>query len=327
MRPAKERCQGPHMRFSVIIPAYNARDVLERTVRSALSQTYHDFEVVISDDGSPDDTLDVANALAKTDARIRVVTGLNGGCSVARNRGVEVASGQFCVLLDADDMLKPDYLATMSAFIDRCPGYDIYSCNGDRLMAEGRTEPFLGGDGYDRETSWTLDDIIPVDRIFIMAVIRRETHARLGGFRDDLRYAEDYDFWLRALALGARHRFIPQRLGIYVESAGSKSKNRIPHAQAQIRIFESLMAMPELTDTQRALCVRKLDGLRTRIRRVELETRLVDGDYRGARAEYLHVGDAYLDKRKYAAGLAAMMLSPRLYARLFAARATKRAAS
>ena len=315
------------MRFSVIIPAYNARDVLERTVRSALSQTYHDFEVVISDDGSPDDTLDVANALAKTDARIRVVTGLNGGCSVARNRGFEAATGEFCVLLDSDDMLKPDYLATMSAFIDERPGYDIYSCNGDRLMAEGRTEPFFSGPEYARETSWTLDDLIPVDRIFIMATVRRATHQRIGGFRSDLRYAEDYYFWLRALAQGARHRFTAQSLGTYVESASGKSKNRIPHAEAQIRIFEALAAMPELTDAQRALCARKLEGLHTRIRRVRLETRVVEGDYAGARGEYLRVADAYIDKRKYAMGLAAMMIIPRLYARLFAARKAKRAAS
>jgi glycosyltransferase involved in cell wall biosynthesis len=315
------------MRFSVIIPAYNARDVLERTVRSALAQTYHDFEVVISDDGSPDDTLEVANALAKRDSRVRVVTGLNGGCSVARNRGFEAARGEFCVLLDADDMLKPEYLATMSAFIDRCPGYDIYSCNGDRLMAEDRTEPFLGGAGYDRETSWTLDDLIPVDRIFIMAVIRRDTHARLGGFRDDLRYAEDYDFWLRALALGATHRFTPVSLGIYVESAAGKSKNRIPHAQAQIRIFEDLSAMPELSQAQRAAAERKLDGLRTRIARVKLETRVLAGDYAGARGEYARVSGGYISRRKYAIGWVAMMLSPRLYARLFAVRDAKRSAS
>jgi glycosyltransferase involved in cell wall biosynthesis len=315
------------MRFSAIIPAYNARDVLERTVGSVLSQTYGDFEIVISDDGSSDDTLEVARALAQTDGRISVVTGLNGGCSVARNRGIEAATGEFCVLLDSDDMLKAEYLATMSAFIDACPGYDLYSCNGDRLMPGGRLEPFLSGPEYVRETSWTLDDIIPVNHIFIMSAFRRELFDRLGGFRADLRYAEDYDFWLRALALGARHRFTPQRLGVYVESAGSKSKNRIPHAEAQIRIFESLAAMPQLTEQQRNLCARKLEGLHTRIRRVRLETRVVAGDIAGARGEYLRVSDAYLDKRKYAAGLVAMMISPRLYARLFAARSMKRAAS
>ncbi|HEY5541580.1 MAG TPA: glycosyltransferase [Coriobacteriia bacterium] len=315
------------MRFSVIIPAYNAREVLERTVRSALAQTFDDFEVIISDDGSSDDTLVLAEELAARDSRVKILTGLNGGCSVARNRGFEVASGEFCVLLDAEDMLKPQYLATMSAFIDARPGYDVYSCNGDRLMAGGRTEPFFSGPEYARETTWKLDDLIPVDRIFIMAAVRRDTHRRVGGFRSDLRYAEDYDFWLRALASGGRHRFTPESLGTYVESAGGKSKNRIPHAQAQIRIFEGLSAIPELNDEQRALCARKLEGLRTRIERIKLETRLQAGEYEGARSAYRKVSDAYLSKPLYALGWIAMMVSPRLYARLFAARDATRSAS
>jgi hypothetical protein len=164
-----------------------------------------------------------------------------------------------------------------------------------------------------------------VDRIFIMATVRRATHALVGGFRGDLRYAEDYDFWLRALALGAMHRFIPDSLGVYVESAGGKSKNRIPHARAQIRIFEDLSAMRELSDAQRAACEGKVAALRTRIARIELESRVLAGDYSGARREYARVSEAYLSKPMYAAGWVVMMLSPRLYARLFAARAAKRA--
>jgi GT2 family glycosyltransferase len=314
------------VRFSIVIPAYKAAEVLETTVRSALAQTYADLEVIISDDGSPDDTLSVARALAATDDRIRVVSGENGGCSVARNRGFAAARGEFCVLLDSDDRLKPEYLEVMSAFIDANPGLDIYSCNGDRLMAGGAVEPFFSGAAYASETSWTLDDIIMIDRIFIMATVRRSLHERVGGFRSDLRYAEDYDFWLRALALGAKQRYLPQRLGVYFESPTGKSKNRIPHAEAQITIFEDLSAMPELTDAQRALCAEKLVALRTRIARVRLETRLQQGEFAGARGEYLRVRGAYLSTPKYLVGLGFMMISPRLYARVFAARDAARMA-
>jgi glycosyltransferase involved in cell wall biosynthesis len=295
-------------------------------VRSALAQSLGSFEIIISDDGSSDDTLARARALAQTDPRIHVVTGPNGGCSVARNRGIEAASGEYCVLLDSDDRLDPGYLEEMSAFIDRCPGFDIYSCNGLRLMAEGRTEPFFGGPEYARETSWTLADLIPVDRIFIMATLRRDLHTRVGGFRSDLRYAEDYDFWLRSLALGATHRFTPQLLGTYLESPSGKSKHRIPHAEAQIRIFSDLAAMPELSARERSLCERKLADLRARIERVKLETRLQEGDFADARATYARLSAAYISKPMYAAGWVAMMLSPRLYARLFASRSARRSA-
>lgn len=315
------------MRFSVIVPSYNAADVLQATVDSALAQSYSDLEVVISDDGSVDDTLAVARRLAEKDERVRVVTAENGGCACARNRAIEVASGEFCVLLDAEDVLDPGYLEAMAAFVGAHPGFDIYSCNGTRVLVDGSAEPFLVGREYADETSWTLDDLIPVDRIFIVATLRRELWERLGGFRSELRYAEDYDFWLRALASGARQVYTPQRLATYVESAGGKSKNRIPHARTQIRIFEDLSAMPGLTDSQRRLCAEKIAALRTRIERVELEARLQRGEYGGARATYLRVRSAYISAPKYVAGLALMMLSPRLYASVFTSREARRVGS
>jgi GT2 family glycosyltransferase len=281
---------------------------------------------VVSDDGSTDDTLMKARALAEADSRVRVVTGPNGGCSVARNRAFAAATGEYCVLLDVDDVFGPDYLEAMSEFIDARPGYDIYSCNGLRRMAGGRTEPFFSGPEYARETSWTLEDIIAVDRIFIVSTVRRELYERIGGFTSALRYAEDYDFFLRALARGATHRYTPQQLATYVESATGKSKNRVPHAEAQIRIFENLADMPELADGQRDLCEEKLAGLRTRIKRVQLETRLQSGDFSEARQSYGRISAAYISKPMYVLGWVVMMLNPRLYARLFAARSARRSA-
>lgn len=314
------------VRFSVIVPAYNAGDSVEVTVRSALAQEYPSFEVVVSDDGSADDTLTRAQRLAEEDSRVTVVTGPNGGCSVARNRAIEAARGEYCVLLDSDDRLDPGYLEAMDAFIGRCPGYDIYSCNGRREFTGGRSEPFFSGPRYASETTWTLEDLIPVDHIFIISVLTRELHGRLGGFRSDLRYAEDYDFWLRALASGATHRFTPQLLATYVETATGKSRNRIPHAEAQIRIFSDLAAMPGLSAREVALCEKKIADLKARIERVRLEARLQERDYAGARGAYAGLSAAYISKPKYAAGWVAMMISPRLYAALFAKRSARRTA-
>lgn len=315
------------MRFSVVIPAYNAEDTLEAAVASVLAQTFPDFDVVISNDGSTDSTLELARRLATLDVRVTVVDGANGGCSAARNRGFEAARGEFGVPLDSDDLLGPDHLAAMSAFIDARPGFDVYSCNGTRRFGDGRTEPFFSGPAYAAETSWTLSDLIFVDRIFVMAAIRRDLWERVGGFRTDLRYAEDYDFWLRSLALGARQIYTPQRLGVAVSRDGSKSRNLGAHAESQISIFRDLAAMPELTQMQRAQCAQKIELLRTRIARVELEARLQRGDFSGARRAYLGVRRAYLSGGKYAAGLAVMLVSPRLYASVFARRDARKVQS
>jgi len=312
------------MRFSVVVPSYNASQTIEATVGSVLTQEFDDFEVVISDDGSTDDTLLLARTLAARDSRVRVVTDENAGCAVARNRGFASARGEFCVMLDSDDLLEPTYLSAMSALIDAHPGYDIYSCNGTRLMANGRSEPFLSGPAYARETSWTLDDIMVVNRIYGTAVVARGMWERVGGFTAGLRFAEDYDFWLRSLARGARHIYTPQRLAIYLERTGGKSKNRIPHAQAQIGIFSRLAQIPELTDAQRLVCARKIGLLEKRIERVELETRLQAGEYSGARRAYLSVRPAYNSQAMYAAGLVLMLLSPKLYASIFSARDARR---
>ena len=312
------------MRFSVVVPAYNASSTLEATVASALEQRCDDFEVVISDDGSSDDTLVIAQALAERDSRIRVVSAANAGCAVARNRGFEAAAGDYCVPLDSDDKLAPDCLPLLSDFIDSHPGFDIYSGNGTRVLTDGRTEPFFSGPAFERETSWVLDDIIIVNRINITSAIRRDLWVRIGGFWAGLRYAEDYDFWLRSLALGARHIYRPQTTGIYLNRAGGKSKNRIPHAEAQIEIFTRLAAMPELNDAQRVLCAEKIGLLGKRIERLELEDRLGRGEYAGARRAYLGVRSAYHSQALYVAGLALMLASPRLYTAVFGARNARR---
>jgi hypothetical protein len=318
---------GPSVRFSIITPAYNASQTLGPTVASALAQHGDDFEIVISDDGSTDDTLSLAQSLAHGDARIRVVGGPNGGCAVARNRAFEAARGEFCVLLDSDDILGPNYLERMSAFIGANPGHDLYSCNGTRRLPSDFEEPFFDGPSYARETSWTLDDLIPEDRIFIMAITRRDMWERIGGFRSDLRYAEDYDYWLRALAQGATHRYLPERLATLVFRTDSKSKNLVPHAQAQIGMFTDLAREHDLTSHQHDLVERKIASLRARVRRVELEDRLRRGEFAGARREYLAIRSAYLSQPAYFAGLAMMLVSPRLYVRASARRLASRVGS
>ena len=98
------------MRFSVIIPAYNAQDVLEPCVASVLSQEGVEVEIVVVDDGSRDDTLAVAERLAAQDCRVRVVSKPNGGVSSSRNAGLDVATGEAVLFVDADDALVPGAL-------------------------------------------------------------------------------------------------------------------------------------------------------------------------------------------------------------------------
>ena len=94
--------------FSVVIPAYNARKYISLTVESILRQTVQDFEIVVVNDGSTDDTLEVLRSIA--DPRLRIITQENGGECAARNRGIKETCGKYVAFLDADDAWRPNHL-------------------------------------------------------------------------------------------------------------------------------------------------------------------------------------------------------------------------
>jgi glycosyltransferase involved in cell wall biosynthesis len=103
---------------SVIIPAYNAAAHIGRTLESLRAQTWADFEAIIVDDGSKDDTAEVVCAMVKRDARFRLIQQSNGGVAAARNRAIAEARGRYLANLDADDMWRPTFLERTIAVLE-----------------------------------------------------------------------------------------------------------------------------------------------------------------------------------------------------------------
>ena len=100
---------------SVIMPVYNVRPYLERAVHSLLAQTFFDFELLLSDDGSDDGSAALCDEFAAADSRVRVLHGENAGAPVARNRAMETAAGRYFYFMDADDWAEPDMLERLVA--------------------------------------------------------------------------------------------------------------------------------------------------------------------------------------------------------------------
>lgn len=182
---------------SVVIPCYKQAAFLPEAVGSVLEQTFKDWEIIIVNDGSPDNTSDVARELiAKHPGkRIRLVEKPNGGLSSARNAGFRAALGKYVLPLDADDKIKPTLLEKLTAILDAQPKVGF---------AYTHIQHF-----GDINTEWPLPDFNPVtliskENIVICCSLCRKTMwEQVGGYNENMREGyEDWDFWIGAVEKG-----------------------------------------------------------------------------------------------------------------------------
>lgn len=145
--------------LSVIVPAFNAADYIERCLSSILEQTNSSLEVIVVDDGSNDATAAKAMELSHKDERVKVLTGPNAGPAQARNRGVEVANGKYLAFADADDEVLPDAYANLVNSLERT-GSDIATGSYIRIGSTGRSRPKLTSRVHARQRlAVRLDDM------------------------------------------------------------------------------------------------------------------------------------------------------------------------
>ncbi len=177
--------------FSVIIPTFNRSHTLSRAINSVLNQKYKNFELIVIDDGSTDDTWDV---LAKY-PDIKILKQKNYGVSHARNRGINVAKGEWIAFLDSDDEWLPQKLELQAKYIMNNPeinwvhGEEIWIRNGVRVN-QMKKHKKGGGDQF--LASLKLCAISPST-----VVIKKTLLSDMGNFREDYLVCEDYDLWLK----------------------------------------------------------------------------------------------------------------------------------
>lgn len=186
--------------ISVVIPAYNAEKVLPRCLDSVLSQTYHNIEVIVINDGSFDNTGGVADEYAKTDSRVCVIHQQNRGVSVARNNGLSRVKGTWVTFVDSDDYLAPQYLESLISAGDAdliVGGYKTVGCNEVREAAYSAV--FAGTKGEVKDlldkhiTDMTF--LCPWGKLFRSQIISERTMF----FDNSMRIGEDTDFVWRYL--------------------------------------------------------------------------------------------------------------------------------
>jgi glycosyltransferase involved in cell wall biosynthesis len=187
------------IRVSIVVPAYNAGAFIGETLESLSNQTFRDFEIVVVDDGSTDDTADQVErmaAAAPLAGHLQLIRQANGGPSSARNRGIAAARGAYVGFLDADDRWHPTKIARQVALMDEDDALDL-TCSWWRVIDESGQD--TGRRGGPPSTRISLRDLV-LDNIIgttSNVIVRRRSLASTGGFEDSLSYCEDYDLWLR----------------------------------------------------------------------------------------------------------------------------------
>jgi glycosyltransferase involved in cell wall biosynthesis len=310
--------------FSILVPACNAERTLGETLESLVGQTRSDWEAIVVDDGSTDATRAVASSFARRDSRIHVASKENGGTASARNVAAGLAHAPLFCLLDADDTYLFSYLEYMGHFIEQHADFDIYSCEGYLVDSSGVRRP---GDilaPTSGTISYTAEDLLVRNHIWVQSVFRSGVFDLVGGFEEHPHMLnEDYDFWLRALLRGARHIHSYQHLWVHRVSSGSKSADPLRVAAGNSFVLDRLMSSGELSGRRRRIARRSLarlsrtpEMLRADAARRLLESRLREGEFVGARRSYVAARRAYVSRLKYVCGLLLIMVSPRLFARV-----------
>lgn len=190
------------MKFSVIVPLYNKEAFVERTLRSVLSQTFADYELIVIDDGSSDGSYQKAcDVLGMENPRCRIVKQENSGVGAARNKGVALARGEYVAFLDADDWWEPTFLEEVNRLTERYPeaatfatGFYLIKNGKKRKAPIGVEKDFEQGCiNYFRVYAKTM--CMPVTSSSV--AIRKEAFEEAGQFRTHLTFGEDCDLWIR----------------------------------------------------------------------------------------------------------------------------------
>ena len=224
---------------SVIMPAYNAAPFIEEAIASVIAQTVADWELIVIDDCSTDDTVQIVSAFVRQDPRIQLLTNAsNMGVAKTRNRGLELCRGQYVALLDSDDYWKPRFLEKMLERAEQT-GADIIYCSYELVDEQGKKV--------------CNDFIVPLETTFEESIVRSVILPSASLITSDIAmesrfptnmYHEDIALWFQLLKNGKKARGVPTVLVSYRQRANGRSANKILSACRRWTIYRKHLGMP-----------------------------------------------------------------------------------
>lgn len=234
--------------LSVVMTYYRGADTIADAVRSALAQTVTPLEIVICDDGSPDD---LRAALGPLEGEVTIVRKQNGGTGSAMNAAIAEANGEYVVQLDQDDAFLPRRLEAIAAAVAARPDLDIVATDavvemaGEPLTTLSVINPYPGGD---KRTAMLTTCT------FLWPAMRRSRVLEIGGYDETFNAIEDWDCFLRLVLGGAAVAYVNEPLYRWRLTPESRSsRNRVAHFEDQVHLTEKALAGPGLSAGERSL--------------------------------------------------------------------------
>lgn len=231
---------------SVIIPAYNAAKTLKATVESVFEQTFEDFEIIIVNDGSTDETLALAESIAGTDERVRIISQPNRGVASARNNGIRAAAGEYVALLDADDLWVQHKLERQIEVLTKSVGEEVFAVQSGALFVNDNLE-VISVRPCEPSKDALLETLLFQNMPNNMStlVIKRSKFDEMGYFDTELEILEEWDMAIKA-ARFCNLKSIEEPLSLYRVYEGNRSRNLEIHIQPGFLVLKRLFEDPSL---------------------------------------------------------------------------------
>ncbi|MBR4276280.1 MAG: glycosyltransferase [Prevotella sp.] len=224
------------IRISIVIPCFNGAKWLSETVQSIFSQTFKQWECIIVNDGSIDNSFSLIKKYSEADNRIKYIDKKNEGIAIARNEAISMSQGEYILALDADDIIAPTYIEKAIEHFDKHPNTKIVYCQAD----------FFGSVNKHWELpAYKYCEFIYNNCIFCSAIYRREDYNRTRGYNSNMKAIfEDWDFFLSMLNENDEVYCIPETLFFYRQHENSRT-DMSPETVAEARL-QIILNHPEI---------------------------------------------------------------------------------
>lgn len=211
-------------RISIIVPCYNGAKYIRETLDCLQKQTIDDWECIIVNDGSTDNSLEILREYAEKDSRYKYIDKENGGPAIARNTAIAASSGKYILPLDADDLIAPFYAEKAIDYLETHSNCKVVYGIAD-FFGDLTGEWVLSEYSYEKEL-WR-------NAIYCSAVYRRTDYDRTKGYNPNMRFGnEDWDFWLSLLSENDEVYKIPEKVFFYRKHGVSHSTDLFDNVKA-----------------------------------------------------------------------------------------------